>query len=138
MKFTRHYFIDGQYLGSGPAPVHWHHNEQCAPLGQAYFCPICAEIWANLPVDGQPSTVRHRFCIKHALGERYGESSMGSVSPFEVLGSILLDEDATFNANLPPAVVEREFAVHMRYAISRFAGGIASDAAAIYNSLNRR
>lgn len=138
MTFTRHFFIDGQFLGSAPAPVAWHHEQQCAPIGQAFFCPICSELWANCPVEGQPSTVRHRHCAKHPPGTRHGESSLGHVHGFEVAGSLFLDEEARWNASLPPRVVQREFALHLRYAVSRWPGHIASAASDILKSIHQR
>lgn len=132
---TREYFIGQQYFGSGPAPQEFVHNEVHQPIGQAFFCPICAEVWATATVQGAPTQVRHRFCGKHnslearekANGAR-NCSSLGRINSSEICGSLWLDESRTWNDNLPPAVVARELRLTLEWALhaSVLHPGIAS------------
>lgn len=131
MTFTRHYFVDQQYLGTSAAEVQFVHGEVTAPLGHVFFCPICSEAWGRCIVDGQPSLVRHRFCERHVPGERVGNNSMGHVHSFEVPGSLWLDEDRTYNEHLPPAVVFRELCLHLKWASEQANLPIASAAQAV-------
>lgn len=135
MQRTRDYFVGQQYLGSGPAPQELVHNEIHQPIGQAFFCPICSEVWAQALVQGQPTQVRHRPCTRHKPGDRFGVNSLGIVSPYDIPGSLMLAESRQWNDNLPAAVVTRELVLTLEWAFyaSVLPPGIASIAKDVHN-----
>lgn len=104
--FTQHFFIENRHCGSsgrGYVPVHGNIRP---PSSQAFFCPICAEIWARFPVEGgaifEVSTV---VCRKHK-GRWVSE----------VAGSTIEPATGEPPMEFPPAVLEWEFQRHLDYA----------------------
>lgn len=70
----RTYIINGENLGSGPASHRHVHESYEAQRSEAYFCPICAEIWCRMPVSpAQIWSVTPVICERHD-GDNYGVS----------------------------------------------------------------
>jgi hypothetical protein len=134
---TREFFVGQQYLGSGPAPQEFVHDEVHDPIGQAFFCPICSEVWAQALVEGQPTQVRHRPCAKHRPGDRYSFNSLGHISQYDIPGSLWLAESRTWNDSLPERVVARELQITLAWAIaaSVLPPHIASIAKDVHNGI---
>jgi hypothetical protein len=114
---TREFFVGQDYLGSAPAPEEYVHNEIHSPIGQAFFCPICSDIWARALIQSCPTMVRHRACERHAPGFQLNGNSLGYVSTGEIPGSLYLVESRAWNDSLPDGVVRRELRVTLQWAI---------------------
>jgi len=109
---TQHFYADGRYLGAATRTwEHWH-NQVADPVGYAFFCPVCIEIWARCPIEsnGQPALtmVQTISCRKHPAHHGIG-----------VPGSLMLPWDKTFTECLPDDAVRRELEVHLDYAEKR-------------------
>ena len=116
---TQHFLIRGKHFGTaertvGDTPL-LIRGEPAPPHGEAFFCPICTELWAQCPVEGEPSTVHISPCDKHHPGEHFGSWSLGAVSPYQVPGSLMLSYDATWNNSLPLPILVREFHLHLNH-----------------------
>lgn len=108
-EFVQHFFIRGNYFGTTTRPLYWVHNEiQNAPFGMAFFCPICAELWAVCPVEGEATQVETQFCEKHKYGDSYGRWSSGQVWRLDIPGSLWSSYDDQWNAGLSQQVLKRE------------------------------
>lgn len=105
---TRHYIIEGKHLGTSLIPPHFVHNQRVEAYGLAFFCPICARLWATCPVEGEPTSVISCPCERHAVGDRLGSWSHGYVDPWQTPGSIFLSYDREWNDCLPKGVLLRE------------------------------
>ncbi len=107
----QHFIIEGKFLGAVErrfqkkswSPVH-------VPLGYAFFCPTCGEVWALCPVigpGGQASRfeVQTRACRKHPA------------QPFttEPPGILHLSWDKEFSDSFPDDVVRWEFDRYMEF-----------------------
>jgi len=104
--FTRHFHVEGKYLGSREEGLQYIHGELHQPQHYAYFCPECGDTWARLPVDGVTTPNWWRImggnCRKHPGPSR-----------FTVPGSLLLSWDEKFGENLPDGVIRWEFERHL-------------------------
>ena len=95
MAHTQTVLIDNKLCGVGvrdldPAAL------SSTPLSYAYFCPVCAEIWARCVLDGAEFQVWTRGCSKHSL---YNGSHPGS---------LWLSWDPHFSFSLPREALLRE------------------------------
>jgi hypothetical protein len=112
MTITQHYFAEGRYLGATERKLIRVHDTLSPPLGSAFFCPYCAEVWARCPVEingsSQLTMVWTLSCRKHPA--HYGCG---------VPGSLFLTWDKSFNDSLPEDAIRREFSVHMDFAESK-------------------
>lgn len=91
--FPQQVIVEGRYLGEARRTLVNHHGAMEAPYSYAFFCPVCADVWARCPVDfagrTREWTVWSVACRKHPR-----RSS-------EVPGSLLLTWDKSFNDSLP-------------------------------------
>ena len=63
-----HYFLGNQLLGSSPRPAMWS-DSQVDTSSQCLFCPLCADIWGRMILDGAKYfTPTIRACGKHGDG----------------------------------------------------------------------
>lgn len=107
MTYLRHWIVEGKYLGKSEAKRRWIHEQRAAPIGYHFFCTECGRLWASCPVDGEKHMVWARPCADHSnLG--FGQ----------VPGTLHLDWDQQFVAEMPALVIEYEFLVHLRWAAS--------------------
>ena len=99
---TQHFIILGQYFGACERPwIHVHESFE-PPRSYAYLCPECGDVWAKAAIEHQTFLALHRACPKHR--PRSGE---------QVSGSLWLEWDHPFTNCLPPAVLRREFDLHI-------------------------
>lgn len=109
MTILQHFFAEGKFLGTAERTLEHFHNEVTVPFGYAFFCPVCADVWARCPVV--VGTVESKYmvqtisCRKHPAHHNMGVS-----------GSLFLAWDKTFNNLLPDEAVQRELLVHLDYA----------------------
>jgi hypothetical protein len=105
MTYFRHFFIDGQYYGSGEDKIRFVHAEAQEPMPYAMFCPTCGEIWARMPVENSQREWRiiGGYCEKHP-----------GVSPYVVHGSLILAWEPDLYDCMPPEMLKREFELHLR------------------------
>lgn len=109
MSIVQHFFAEGKYLGQASRVMEHSHNEAHVPYGYAFFCPVCADLWARCPVmygsresKYMVQTISCRKCAAH--------HDLG------VPGSLFLTWDKTFNDLLPDDAIRRELAVHLDFA----------------------
>jgi len=109
MSYTQHYIVEGKPLGSSPRGPTLVHATLAAPDSYAYFCPICAEVWARAPTIS-PSGKVSRFTVWTLACRKHHDTERLSVS-----GSLLLPWDNTYNEALftSDAALRWEFQVHM-------------------------
>lgn len=136
----RHFFRRGQYLGStevGNRVPDFINGEM---IGYAYFCPICAEVWAMALVEGKGTFPAAHFCERHTVGDRCGFTAIGHVSEWDVPGSMFIPGRDDYNSTFPPAVWEQEVIIHLAHAIrySLFDPPIASIAQDVISLLLTR
>jgi len=108
MPYTQHYFVRNEYFGSVERTKISVRTQIAPPHGKAFFCPICAELWAVCPVDGQATQAITRFCERHKAGDSVGGWSSGHVSRYDFPGSLWLEWEPEWNQALPLALLERE------------------------------
>ncbi len=102
------YFINGQHLGT----VSIKGSDSIA-----YFCRQCGEIWARI-VAGPEWQIQHTPCEQH---ERSAVVDWKTHVPGSILNGFinesLMGKWAWASAieHLPPAVIRREFAIHLQW-----------------------
>ena len=81
------------------------HGEPHIPYSYAFFCPVCAELWARCPVevkgDSSKFQVITRGCKKH------------SQHAYEIGGSLWTVWDKTFNEAFPDGLMKWELDRHL-------------------------
>jgi hypothetical protein len=108
MTLRKVQYIFGRLLGEAELPF-----DTPFPDSWAFFCPECGEIWMRVwtVMEHSPWHILEQACEKHTP-QAYAKNP--------VAGSILTDLNHTqaFRAlqldNLPPAVLKREFNLHMK------------------------
>lgn len=106
MPYSRHWIVEGNYLGKSPASKRWCHEQLCPPIGYHFFCTECGRLWASCPVDGEKHMVWARPCADHP-------PAFGSVP-----GTLHMEWEKEFVADMPAKVIEREFLLHLRWGAS--------------------
>lgn len=92
------FFLQGQLIAEQQAKPITVHAQRQMPFGKAFFCPECAEIWAQSLIEGRRTFVEHILCERHPAT---------STSPLP--GSLWLSWDLEWNRSLPQELLEREF-----------------------------
>jgi hypothetical protein len=100
----RHFFIRDKYYGREEAHMTWTHNKRQLSTGKAFFCPICSELWAIAPVDGEETYVEHILCDKH-------EPTPSRPTP----GCLYLPWDEDWNRSLSKEILARDFILMFNY-----------------------
>jgi hypothetical protein len=108
--FTRHFFIDGRFVASGPAGYREAEGKQHPPHSYSFVCGHCGEQWLKSPValgEGKPLlwnclTLNCRRC-----NDKYP-------SRWRVPGSLWLSFDKSFTESFPEAVLRRELELHWK------------------------
>jgi hypothetical protein len=98
---TQHFIIEGKHLGTAERTPRFVHAEVHNPVGYAFFCPCCGDVWARCPVEDQPWTVWTKPCRKH------------STSALDIPGSLWLSWDKEFSLALPQEVLRWELERHL-------------------------
>lgn len=102
--FPQTFFVEGKYLGQAMRPLVLHMGAYAPPLSFAYFCPVCAELWARCPVAGSEWMVWTRPCRKHP--PQYSS----------IPGSLWLPWEKSFNDAFTPELLAWELDRHLDYA----------------------
>lgn len=108
-RYKQSFFVNGKYLGEAMRqPVHVHESLQ-APHGTAYFCPVCASIWAVFPVVDTMTQQQLDFMPYRVPCAAHTNTDWGAIP-----GSIWSAWDDEFNSILPDDVIRYEFAQAMK------------------------
>lgn len=103
----QHFFVEGRSLGSCPRyPIHQHGHPD-KPQSFAFFCPVCAEVWARAVIFDTKFRVFTVPCRKHTH------------DGWRVPGSLWLPLELDFIAAFSGEVLKREFLLHLDYAESK-------------------
>ena len=100
------FFIEGRGYTPcqrGPRTV-----TQQRPVSFAFFCPVCAEVWARAGIPDERFFAFHVPCRKHTY------------DGVKVPGSLYACGDVDFLKALPADVLLREFLLHLDYAERKF------------------
>jgi ABC-type xylose transport system permease subunit len=111
---------------SGSSPIHSH----WIPHSEAYFCSTCGDIWARIWVKDQPFWVNHAPCARHhPVFAAEATAVPGSLlnSPIST-SALALPHWANTLRYFPPALVEREFLLHLNFYLKEQANEQASPA----------
>jgi len=111
MEYEQHFFVEGSYLGTTMRKDIYVRSTVAPPMGEAFFCPFCARIWAVCPVVGQPTAVSTVLCEKHNPKDSVGDWQIGYA---EYPGSILFSWDDEWNSMLPRDAFKREFLLYCK------------------------
>lgn len=108
MPITQHFIVEGKYLGSAERQMTSRHGPVQVPPSYAFFCPVCAEVWARCPVEvveGQ----QEQFMVWTKACHKHFHHSM------EVPGSLYLDWDKEFTESFPEGVLKAELLLHLDF-----------------------
>lgn len=111
---TQHFILEGRYLGSALRSTSFSRRDSCGgvyervPLSYAFFCPVCAEVWARCPVELPNGTQRQFFALTLACRKH-------EVSAWQVPGALQCGSDEDFFAAFPDEVVKWEFERHLEW-----------------------
>ena len=95
-SYRQHFVIEDTDYGSSPREPEYRDGRTWAPLGYAFFCPLCTKLWATAVVSGQRTMVLTALCRNHPW------------TALETPGSLLHPFNQAFNAALPDGAVIRE------------------------------
>ena len=105
MLYTQHFIIETHWLGQAERPAVYIHAEAQPPRSLIFLCECCGTEYARCPVVGsnlwQPIMRCCRHCTPNSL-----------TAP---AGSIWLSWDNEFTLAFPPAVLDREFLLHLNH-----------------------
>lgn len=120
MPYVRHWLVEGQYLGKTEAKKRWIHEKLAAPIGYHFFCTKCGRLWASCPVDGQQHMVWSMPCSDHGWkkNEHDFEAQKDHLYHSEIAGSMMMEWDKEFIAEMPAKVITWELKCHLRWAIN--------------------
>lgn len=109
MPYTQHFFLGREYYGSTKREAFTRLGEVWVPYGYAFFCPVCIEIWARCPIEGELTHPVQRWCGKHALGEVFGRGGpVRTCDMHDWAGHLWLASDQRFSLSLPEPLLQRE------------------------------
>ena len=109
MPILQHFIVEGKYLGTAERQMLFVHAQPQRPVSYAFFCPVCAEVWARCPVERADGTTENfmvwtQACRKHTFHR------------LAVPGSLTLSWEPDFTAAFPDELVRWEFDRHLDYA----------------------
>lgn len=104
--FPSSFFVAGQCYPAAPRPLERIHEEWQRPCSYAWFCPVCAEIWARCVV------ANHSFMVWTHVCEAHKDMFAPSII---VPGSLLIPLQDSFNESLPLPLWQREVELHIRH-----------------------
>ena len=108
MPIQQYFIVEGKVLGSAERSMVFVHAQPQCPQSYAFFCPVCAEVWARCPVErreGQtePFMVWSIPCRKHRT------------HALAIPGSLMLEWEPEFVEAFPDEVVKWEFDRHLEF-----------------------
>ena len=109
MSLIQSFIIEGEFLGTMERPPIFYHEIEGDPVGEAFWCPVCARIWATLFIPGVDTRVHHVACEKHTA-----EDCKHSMGLHDFPGSILFNWDLDFDELPPWGVLKREFLLYCK------------------------
>lgn len=102
-RYRQDFFINSKHLGSTMRYGKQVHEELHTPASDAFFCPVCAVVWAVCPVTDTMTNEVSDFmpwrvpCAQH--DKRWNA----------IPGSLFKVWDKEFNDGFPDALVQYEF-----------------------------
>ncbi len=102
-RYRQDFFVRGKPMGSAMRYGKQVHEELIHPWGAAYFCPVCAVVWAVCPVTDTMTNEVSKFaaytipCAQH-------DNQWGRIP-----GSLFLSWEGEYNEIFPDALVKYEF-----------------------------
>lgn len=103
-RYRQDFYVNGRHLGSAMRyGKHVHEDLNTNPAGIAYFCPVCASVWAICPVTDTMTNEASDFmpyripCAQH--DRRWGE----------IPGSLYLSWDKEYDELFPDELIRYEF-----------------------------
>jgi hypothetical protein len=106
MPITQHFIIEGKYLGSSEREMIYVHAQKQIPYSYAFFCPVCAALWATCPVEMISGKPEHFQVLTRACHRHYHHA-------MEVPGSIFVGWDKDFNNAIPLEALRWELKQHL-------------------------
>jgi len=103
MRFTQQFIVNGKYLGAAPRTFVPVHETLAPPSSYAYFCPVCADLWARCPVTDTITNSMEKFQVWTVPCEKHQHNSHHHIP-----GSLFLVWDKTFNESFPEDVLRYE------------------------------
>ena len=100
---VQQFIIGTKYFGTAPRTYEAVHGTVVPPSSYAYFCPVCAEVWARCPVTSVASGKVSRFqvltltCGKHTNTEA-----------LQIPGSLFLSWDRAYSEAFPEELIRYE------------------------------
>jgi len=107
-RYKQEFIIKGKYLGATMRYGKQVHEETHAPASEAFFCPVCAAVWAICPTTDTMTQQVSDFMPYRVPCEQH-DTRWG-----EIPGSIWKPWDKDFIATLPDDVVRYEFTQAMK------------------------
>lgn len=109
MRYTQHFFISGQLLGSSPRKPVFFDGKPRAPVSYLFHCEFCGDVYAKCPVVDEKGEVSLWLALRRVCVSCRGKKSFFSEWP----GSITLDYDKEFSSSFPLKVLHRELLLHI-------------------------
>ena len=106
--FTQQFIINGQFFGTTDRYWQRCHESVMPPQSLAFFCPVCADVWARCPVTSNNTGAVSDFqvyklhCRKHPPRHQQ-----------QVAGSLFLSWDNELSNAFPPEMLRRELLLHL-------------------------
>lgn len=94
----RLFFVSGKNLGESPITPLW---GEPTPRSYAFFCPVCAEVWAKCPVLPTEATITPYMVWTRCCSSHFRHRG-------EIPGSVGLVWDPEYESNWPLALLHAE------------------------------
>jgi hypothetical protein len=104
MIFTQQFIVRNKHLGSALRNFVRCHETWAAPSSYAYFCPVCAELWARCPVVDNQSGKLIPFQVLSVECEQHHRPTSLTIP-----GTLHLTWDKDFTKAFPDTVFVYEF-----------------------------
>jgi hypothetical protein len=108
VNYTRHFIIEGKYLGASPCREVALHGTMAPPDSFAYLCPACGEVWAKAPVTATGEATTRFVPLSRACRKHFGHSLAAP-------GSVSVVWEHGFDESFTDEVVRWEFQRQMDY-----------------------
>jgi len=109
MHYRRQFFVGSKYLGEVPCGPIQAHEDSIAPYGEAYFCPVCGDVWARVVVSSPLSGQLSPFMVRAIPCEKHDKRTFCSIP-----GSLYLGWGREYNTDIPDELVQYEFQQAMK------------------------
>ena len=99
------FLLGTNVLGVCERPAFFNEGVLSTPISEAFFCPVCGEVWARAVIDGTRFSVWAVPCERHTTT---GQS-------ISIHGSLWLSGSSEYIKHLPKEVLQRELLVHLNW-----------------------